>query len=141
MRRPVFLALGRARGQAKPVQRIFQRLSQRPHLDARLQEFGNIQDVMGLRFFRAEPRRVCFRRPDGDSPRLAQAAFQAFNDLASRDSAWIGHVINAERRAHFPQVQRGLDEIFEVRKGIDMIIDRRLVLQRGKGGCTVRRAR
>src|ERR1700722_7308396 len=56
-------------------------------------------------------------------------ALQAFNYFAGGDSTGVGDVVDAKRGADLPKIQRRLNEILQMRDGVDLIVNRGLLLQ------------
>lgn len=107
-----------ARG-AQFVEAILPGLLQAADFDAGGQKFGNVQDAMGLRGFAARPRRL-FRagRPIERARQLAGPLHHS-GQMAGAGRAGIGHVVDAKRRADFPEVKTGPHTIPDVGQGIN----------------------
>ena len=121
--------LGGARGQAHFVQAILPGLLQAPYFDAGGQQFGNVQNTMGLRRFAPRPRQLFLVRPEIQRARQFPHPLHQFGQMQGGGGAGIGHVVNAKGRADFPQVKTGAHTILRVGQGINGVARMGLALE------------
>ena len=109
-------------------ERIFQGVFHWAHRHARRKELGHIHDAVGAGRFGGDTIEFFVIGPKLEFPVGIENAFDPGNDLARRDGAWIGDVINAEGSAPLPKFQAGAHEIAPMREGIDVLVHPGVIL-------------
>ena len=90
---------------------------------AGVEQFRNIEDAVGTGGFNGVTVKFGVVFPETKSAFWFEDGFDAIDNVAGSDGAWIGDIISAKGCAIFPEVERGADEITAMGERIYVVVN------------------